>query len=42
MVAAERCLDRNLAIFMRSVADSDNTRNRAFVAVKACLRITPL
>ena len=32
--AAERCLDRNMAIFMRSVRDSDNTRNRAFVAVK--------
>lgn len=32
--AAERCLDRNAAIFMRSVRDSDNTRNRAFVAIK--------
>ena len=32
--AAERCLDRNMAIFMRSIADSDNTRNRAFVAIK--------
>lgn len=32
--AAERALDRNLATFLRSVADSDNARNRAFVAAK--------
>ena len=32
--AAERCLDRNMAIFMRSIRDSDNARNRAFVAIK--------
>jgi hypothetical protein len=32
--AAERSLDRNMAIFKRSIADSDNTRNRAFVAIK--------
>lgn len=32
--AAERCLDRNMAIFMRSIRDSDNIRNRAFVAIK--------
>ena len=32
--AAERALDRNLSTFLRSVADSDNTRNRAFVAAK--------
>ena len=31
---AERCLDRNMAIFMRSIRDSDNSRNRAFVAIK--------
>jgi hypothetical protein len=32
--ALERALDANLRIFMRSIADSDNARNRAFVAMK--------
>lgn len=35
--AAERCLDRNMAIFMRSIRDSDNARNRAFVAIKVTI-----
>lgn len=34
VAAAERKLDRNLDIFMRSIRDSDNIRNRAFVAIK--------
>lgn len=34
VAAAERKLDRNLDIFMRSIRDSDNVRNRAFVAIK--------
>ncbi|EIE22093.1 hypothetical protein COCSUDRAFT_83484 [Coccomyxa subellipsoidea C-169] len=38
VAAAERKLDRNLDIFMRSIRDSDNIRNRAFVAIK----VTPL
>ncbi|BDA46933.1 Proline dehydrogenase 1, mitochondrial [Coccomyxa sp. Obi] len=38
LAAAERKLDRNLDIFMRSIRDSDNIRNRAFVAIK----VTPL
>ncbi len=39
--AAERCLDRNMAIFMRSVRDSDNIRNRAFVAIKVPSHANP-
>ena len=34
VAAAERKLDRNLDIFLRSIRDSDNVRNRAFVAIK--------
>ena len=34
LAAAERKLDRNLDNFMRSIRDSDNIRNRAFVAIK--------
>lgn len=34
VAAAERKLDRNMDIFMRSIRDSDNARNRAFVAIK--------
>ena len=38
--AAERCLDRNTAIFMRSIRDSDNFGNRAFVAIKVTLSVS--
>ncbi len=38
LAAAERKLDRNLDIFMRSIRDSDNVRNRAFVAIKVRMR----
>ncbi|CAL5224266.1 g6925 [Coccomyxa viridis] len=39
--AAERCLDRNTAIFMRSIRDSDNFGNRAFVAIKVTALAPP-
>jgi hypothetical protein len=34
VAAAERKLDRNMNIFMQSIHNSDNVRNRAFVAIK--------